>query len=176
MSLEDIFTLTGQVTAVLVPLVAGWWAFEKWRKRDEHFPRISFEVSVNFVGHKDGHLVCELVAVLENKGVVPLRIRDFTFVLRGLKKSDALLRGGPDIRHQTIFPHKIDEGRFVPEDWQYSFIYPDVKTEYNFVNTIPDDTMFVRLQGDFAYQIGGGTHRAAKVLKVPKSCPDGPNS
>ena len=162
-----LFSLIGKTVSGALAAAGAWWAFEKWRKRDEHFPRVAFEVSVNFIGAKNDQIVCELVAVLENKGVVPLKIREFTFVLRGLADSDPIERGGEAIRNQLRFPRKLDEGQFVPRHWDYSFVYPGVKTEYNFVTAIPQDIAFVRIQGDFAYLAKGETHHAAKILKVP---------
>jgi hypothetical protein len=107
------------------------------------------------------------VATLENTGVVPLKIRDFTFVLRGLSENDPISRGGEEIRNQVNFPIKLEEGRFVPKTWEYSFVYPGVKTEYDFIAAIPQHVAFVRMQGDFAYPTVGETHHAAKLLKVP---------
>ena len=161
------FDSLGKIVSVLLALAGAWWTYEKWRKRDEHFPRIFFEVSVNFLGLKDDQVVCELVATLENKGVVPLRIRQFSFLLRGLGKDDEIARGGDEIRQQVLFPHRLEEGQFVPKSWNYTFVYPGVRTEYNFVTAIPRDTEFVRMQGDFEYLKSGNSHHAAKVLKVP---------
>jgi hypothetical protein len=168
--MEDLFSIIGKITSTALALAGGWWAFEKWRKKDELFPRVYFEVSVNFIGAKDEHIICELVSTLENKGEVPVKIRDFTFVLRGLAKTAPLGRGGPNIRNQLNFPDTLDEGRFIPESWDSSFIYPGVKTEYNFVTAIPQHISFVRMQGDFVYLLDGKdgyTHHAAKILKVP---------
>jgi hypothetical protein len=168
MDWTELFSIIGKITSTALALAGGWWAFEKWRKRDELFPRVAFEVSVNFIGVQDEHIVCELVATLENKGVVPLKIRSFTFVLRGLAKGDRLVQGGPNMRNQLNFLNKLVEGHFVPEDWDYSFVYPGVKTEYNFVTAIPERMSFVRMQGDFTYLPTGETHHAAKILKVPE--------
>lgn len=166
MEWSHLFELLGKTVSVLAAIAGAWWAIEKWRKRDEHFPRIEFEVGVNFVGSKDGQLVVELFGTLDNKGVVPLKIRNFTFKLMGLKETDELRRGDDDIRRQLRFPHLLEQGVFVPMDWNYSFIYPGVRTEYNFVAAIPADVVFVRMQGDFEYFPTGETHHAAKVLKV----------
>jgi len=161
------FEFIGKATSAIAALAGAWWAYEKWRKRDEHFPRVYFEVSVNFIGHSQGALVAELVASLENKGVVPLRIRDFTFKLLGLKRTDPLVAGPEEIRGQLKFPHVVAEGFFVPSTWDFTFIYPGVKSEYNFVCSIPDEFAFIRMQGDFSYLAPGKSHHAAKVLEVP---------
>jgi hypothetical protein len=167
MDLSHLFEFIGKAVSAMAALAGGWWAFEKWRRRDEHFPRVYFEVTVKFIGSKDGQIVLELLASLENKGVVPLKIKHFAFKLLGLKEADPLSRGGPDVRGQLQFPHLLEEGYFVPPDWDYSLIYPGVKTEYDFVTSIPADVLFVRMQGDFEYLQTGASHHAAKVLKVP---------
>ena len=166
MDWSALFESLGKLVTLVAAVAGGWWAFEKWRKRDEHFPRIYFEVSVNFLGIKDDRIIVELLANLENKGVVPLRIKDFTFKLRGLKKTDEIVRGGSNIRGQLNFPHLLEDGVFIPLEWGHSFIYPGIMTEYNFVASIPDDVVYVRMQGDFEYLPTRETHHAAKVLKV----------
>lgn len=168
MEWSTFFEAFGKVASTAAAVAGAWWAFEKWRRRDEHFPRVHFEVGINFVGAMEGQIVAELVANVENKGVVPLKIRDFSFKVLGLKLDDALEIGGHEIRGQLTFPHLLVEGRFLPKDWNYSFVYPGVVTEYNFVCSVPAEIEFVRMQGDFQYEDEGFAHHAAKVLKVPR--------
>jgi len=169
MDMSSLFEGVGKLTSVAAALAGVWWGFEKWRRRDEHFPRVYFEVGVNFIGRKEQQFIVELVATLENKGVVPLKIKPFTFKLLGLMKSDAISRGGAAIRGQLLFRHMLAEGAFVPPEWDYSFIYPGVRTEYNFVTSIPFEVEYVRMQGDFTYLPSHETHHAARVSKVPSS-------
>ena len=158
----------GQLATTLIAITAAVWAFRKWWLRDEFFPRMVFEVDVNFIGQKDGKLVCELVASLENKGVVPMKFKEMTFLLRGISEKDVLSLGDESIRSQLNFVQELCRGSFIPSSWEYSFIYPNVSTKYNFVTVIPEDTAFVRMQGDFEYlERDGETHHAAKVLAVP---------
>lgn len=168
MDWSHIFELIGKVATGAAAFAGSWWALIKWRKQDALFPRINFEVSANFVGIQGDHIVMELVAVLENKGEVPLKIRRFSFKLRGLSKSAAIERGSAAIRGQLLFPVVLDEGDFVPPSWDHSFVYPGVRTEYNFVTAIPRTIAFVRMQGDFEY-LGrrDNSHHAAKILAVP---------
>jgi hypothetical protein len=157
----------GKLIPTILLLGGAIWGVEKWRRRDEHFPRMVFEVDVNFIGRKGDQIVCELVAILENKGVVPIKLKDFTFLLRGLSEKDDLCLGGKKIRNQLNFHRTLCEGTFIPDDWSWTFVYPGVRTEYNFVTMIPADTMFVRMQGDFIYAKGiNNTHHAARVLSV----------
>jgi len=169
MDWSQLFEFLGKAVTAGAAIVGAWWALEKWRKRDEHFPRVFFEVSANFLGSKDEHVLVELIATLENKGVVPLKIRNFSFKLLGLRASDPWVRGSKEMRGQLRFPHLLEEGVFVPSDWAHTFVYPGVKTEYNYVTAIHSDVLYVRIQGDFEYLRTGASHHAAKVLKVPNT-------
>jgi hypothetical protein len=97
MDWSHLFEYLGKAVSTAAAVAGAWWAIEKWRKRYEHFPRVYFEVAVNFIGIKDEQILVELVATLENRGVVPLKIRNFTFKLLGIKESDTLERGGKEI-------------------------------------------------------------------------------
>ena len=110
MDWSNFFEIVGKAVSIIAAVAGGWWAVQKWRKRDEHFPRIYLEVTANFLDRWNGEIVVELVSTLENKGVVPLKISDFTFKLLGLKQSDNLVRGTSAIRGQLNFPHAREPG------------------------------------------------------------------
>lgn len=164
---STFFELVGKVFTAIVAAVGAWWAFEKWRTRDEHFPRMYFEVTANFLGIQDSQMVVEIVAALENKGVVPLTIKNLDFKLRGIDSLDPIEIGDESIRRQVNFPRLIAEGKFIPAAWTYSFVYPGVRTEYNFVAVIPSGISFIRVQADFEYLTAGRSHHAAKIYKIP---------
>src|SRR5712664_2517816 len=98
MDWSHIFELIGKVATGGAALIGAWWALIRWKRQDELFPRINFEVSANFLGFQGDKIISELVAVLENKSQVPLKIRNFSFKLRGLGVSDALEKGPDAIR------------------------------------------------------------------------------
>ena len=177
MDWSHIFEFIGKLVTGGAAIVGVFWALLKWKKQDELFPRINFEVSANFLGFQDDKVITELVAVLENKGQVPLKISDFSFKLRGLRVSDRLEKGPDAIRGQLLFPAVLEQGDFVPRSWNYSFVYPGVRTEYNFVMAIPSDVAFVRMEAAFVY-LGraNDSHHAAKILAVPSKDTDGPQS
>ena len=168
MDWSHLFEYIGKFVTGGAAIVGASWALLKWKKQDELFPRINFEVSANFLGFQDGTIIAELVAVLENKGQVPLKISDFSFKLRGLRVSDELKKGPDAIRGQLLFPEVLEQGDFFPRSWNYSFVYPGVRTEYNFVTAIPQNVAFVRMEAGFVY-LGhrNDSHHAAKILAVP---------
>ena len=156
--------------ASLIVIVGGaWWALEKWRLRDEHFPRVKFEVLVRYLGFHKDDLVTEIVATLENKGVVPLKIRDFKLSLKLIKKDEQIGDNDPKYRNQIAFRNVLLEGAFIPQEWEYSFVYPDIVTEYTFITKIPRSAAFLRVASSFDYLREGESHHVARVFKVPES-------
>ncbi len=164
--MTEFIDIGSKVIAFATLVVGVVWGVLKFLQRDEHFPRIAFEVTARFVGEHGGKTIVEVLAVLENKGVVPVRIKDLAFKLRGVRASDALQSGDESIRGQTRIPHLLREGTFIPKHWNYTFIYPGVQTEYNYITTLDSDVSFVRVEGSFSYDRGGASHHAAKLLKV----------
>jgi len=168
MVMDTIFDIGSKVIAFGALVTGAWWGIVKYLKRDEHFPRVGFEVSANFVGSQDGKVLLEVLAYLDNKGVVPLKIKDLNFKIRGLREDDPINEGDNSIRGQIRIPHILCKGAWIPEHWNYTFIYPGVKTEYSYVAALPLDISFVRVEGSFSYDREGNSHHAAKLQKVPK--------
>lgn len=165
--METIIDISSKIMAFAALIIGAWWGIVKYLKREEHFPRVGFEVSANFVGNQDGKVLIEILAQLENKGVVPLKINDLKFKVRCLYENDEIEKGDDSIRGQIRIPHLLLEGSWVPEHWNYTFIYPGVKTEYNYIAALPLNVTFVRVEGSFSYDREGALHHAAKLQKVP---------
>ena len=165
--METLIEIGSKIIAFAALIGGTWWGVVKYLKRDEHFPRVVFEVSANFVGNQDGKVLFEVLAQLENKGMVPLKINDLKFKVRGLYENDTIEKGDETIRGQVSIPHLLLEGSWVSEHWNYTFIYPGVKTEYNYITAMPLNVSFIRVEGSFSYDREGNSHHAAKLQKVP---------
>lgn len=168
MNIETVIDF-GELFTTIFAVIAALWAFRRWYMRDELFPAICLEVDVKFLGVKDEKVVCELLAKLENKGIVPIKIREFTFKVLGLGENDDLLQGDGSVRHQLLLGRQLISGTFIPQNWGWTFIYPGVSTEYNFITTVPIDIAFMRMQADFNYVETDRSHHAAKLFAVPKN-------
>jgi hypothetical protein len=163
---NDIIDIGSKVIAFASLVGGAIWGLLKFVRRDELFPRVRFEVSARFLGEQDGQVLTEILAELENKGIVPVKFNDLEFKVRGLHKGDSLEDGPDAIRGQTNFPRLLREGTFVPDAWASSFIYPGVATEYNFITTLEPAVSYVRVEASFSYDRIGRSHRVAKVFKV----------
>lgn len=169
MHVTSFVTLLGSISSLAIAASGAVWALYKWKQSDELFPRIYFEVGVNFLGLHKGSHVTEVIATIENKGFVPLRLTTFSFELRGLKSNDVVDIYDVSIRCQLKFPWVIGDGSFISPKMEDTFVYPGIKTEYNFVTAVPEIYSFVRVQANFVYNREKGlTHHAAKILAVPR--------
>ncbi len=162
MDISNIFEFLGKVVA----LVGVLFALYRWWKREEHFPRVNFDIDVEIIDRKDNKYVLNVVATLENKGEIPLKIKDFNCELRGLASDDSLELGTEKIRNQLNFKHNLNGGAFIPANWDFSFVFPSVKTTYTFVTIIPDTMIYLFVRGSFIYLANGESHHAGKIIKI----------
>jgi hypothetical protein len=148
-------------------LVGGGWAFWRYVYQGEFKRRVVFNVDVNFVAeHKDMWHV-ELLAIVENKGLVTHEIADFGFKLRCICPEDPIEKAEKRANFQTNFPHKIDEGTWLPNHRGNIFVRPGVCTRYTFVASVPARAVAVVLSGRFRYPERNTFHTAVKLVKVP---------
>jgi hypothetical protein len=139
------------------------------RVRQEEFWRIEFTVDVAFVGIQEGKWLVEVIAVLENKGVVPTKLCKLTFDLRCLHGSDPIEDGPADINQQTNIPRVLIKSRsWFPKDWEWTFIHPGVRTRYSYVTAVPSDASFVLVHGRFKYPDDQLFHTADRLVQVPR--------
>lgn len=151
---------------VVVGAGAAVWAIVKTVRRREHAPRLQFAVDIQFVGVQDGQWLVELLALVDNNGLVRHTIREFTFDLRILYARDHIKEGDQAVNGQTLIPNKIKTGAWVPSAWEGTFIEPGVQTRYSFVSAIPVNATFALLHGRFDYG-QNSFHTADKLVAVP---------
>ena len=155
MSLEEAVIWALRIVAAAGSAISAayalWWTHVRLKAGDELFPRVGFVVGARFLGEQDGKVLAELYATLENKGVVPLRIVDFTFSVRGIEQASALTRRAVEEQDEIEFPREVAKGFFMPRRFEYSFVYPGVATHYNTVIAIPTDIRFLRIKSRFVY-------------------------
>jgi len=158
----------------LAVVIGGVWAYVKFVRRREHAPRVDFTVEVGFVGEQREHWLVDLQAFVNNEGLVRHTFRVFKFELRCLYDNDAVLDGGDDMGGQTLIPHLLRQGAWLPEEWGESFIEPGLRTRYSYVASVPRRAAFVLLHGVLVYGDGRVTHTAERLVHVPAaSAPDG---
>lgn len=160
---EGVESIVRTVAVVL----GGGWAFWRYVYQGEFKRRVAFNVDVNFVaGHGDRWLV-ELLATVDNKGLVTHQIADFGFKLRCIYPEDGAEDAGKRANFQTNFPHKLKEGTWLPNQWGNTFVRPGISTRYTFVTSVPQRAVAVVLSGRFRYPEKNAFHTAVKLVKTP---------
>ncbi|MDO6583389.1 hypothetical protein Q4491_18775 [Photobacterium sp. 2_MG-2023] len=168
MDISQFFEYVGKAVSLSAALFGLYCVVLKWRKREEHFPRINFGIDAEVIDTVDGMVILNVVASLENKGVVPLKIKEFICELRGISHEDKIELGGGSIRHQLNFKNDLGSGAFFPLNWDFSFVYPSVTTQYTYITIIPADTKYLLVKGRFHYMSKNESHHAGKVINVSR--------
>lgn len=166
--MADYINLAGSIAALLIAGVGAFWGVVKIFKRAEHYPRVNLQLSCSVVGQRGPSVLCDLRASIDNKGNVPIRIKSFEFNLRGIKDGSDLQYGGAEIRNQASFSELIKEGSFIPENWDETFVHPNVKAEYDFALLVPANIRVIRAHAYFTYN-DGKTHHQTQVIVIDGS-------
>jgi len=152
-----------------------------YRRREDH-PRIEFEVDVRVIGiHKNFYLV-ELLAYIDNKGLIAFKLEpeDFYFSLFALMAKDEIdyivdssnktnekdLESGSKKIARIKFPTTLMRKRWLP--W-HTFLEPNVRQKYSYHTAVPNDCSYLLLWGKFIYDDDKADfHTAEKIIKVPQ--------
>lgn len=156
--------------SILVPIVAGVFAWWRYRQQDVSFPKIEFLVSVRFKVDRETHWLAEVVCGIRNRGVMRFKVSQLGFRLRGLKRDMPAEDGGSEIRYQTNFPNLLKDGLWFDRPTK-TFIEPGTTQVYRYVLTIPKSYDAVHVHGSAAYahKLKGRqiTHTADNLFRVP---------
>jgi hypothetical protein len=163
--------LTGSiehVATVFAILVGAMWAYLRFMRQREGHGRMDLTADLTFIGRKGRDWVVEIVARVENKGLVRHWISEFIFRTRYLGDGDPTIHGGPEINGQLAFPQRGDNGSFFPKDWERSFIEAGGCNVYRFVSIVPESARFVLVYERFSYQDRKSDfHTSQRVFAVP---------
>lgn len=174
MSALDLLKAVESVATLIALGIGGTWAYVKLVKRREHAPRIEFTVDIAFIGSQGGYWLVELLALVENKGLVRHLIREFAFDLRALRIDDPVREGSAEINGQTEIPHLVKRGAWIPKGWESTFIEPGLRTRYSYVAALPKTASFALLHGRFDYHGETVFHTADRLVRVPTEGPAPP--
>ena len=147
------------------------WRREDLRRHEERqdVPRVDFRVDVRFVGpHQDAWII-EVLAFIDNKGLVKYATQSFKFELRALLEPDPLVTGGESIGFQTEIPHVLITGSWIPAGWPNTFIEPGMETKYSYVTSAPQNATILLLHGRVEYVSDVEVaHTAEALVAVPR--------
>ena len=140
-----------------------------------------FTLDVDFIGEIKEKWIVELSAQIENKGLVRHQIdaNSFIFNLRYLTEKDSLdnqeVLASNNKTYQVNFKNEVrlrsdnEECRWLPSDWNYTFIEPGTSQKYSHVISIPKNAKFLLFHSNFSYKDKSlEFHSSEKVVKVPE--------
>jgi len=162
---SDIFSdvLTG-----LAILIGGCWTFWRFVLQREGNAKIQFDVDLQVTGiHRSSYIV-EIIATVENKGLVRHYVNDFSFKILHLTEQHDIKDGGENINNQLLFEKIIDKRYWIPPKWVDSFIDAGVVQHYTYVTHLPAHTKFALVYAKFKYPDKKSEfHTAQRVFKLP---------
>jgi hypothetical protein len=156
-------------------LVGGGWAFWRFALGRERYPKIQFNLDLRVVSHGHDHLVVEVVAIVENKGLVRHWLHGFEFDLLYLPNGAPIVVGnfvnGKDvINSQVRFEPIIKEMSWIPKDWNSTFIDAKVEQRYTYIAQAPKNASMLLVRARFKYpDKASALHTAQKVISVSQS-------
>lgn len=149
--LKDISEIVQNLATAVAILIGGGWTLWNFVLRRDRHPKVQFNVDLKVIGtHKEGYIV-EVIAIIENKGIVRKYMEDFRFDLLILSEHDIIKEGGNNINGQVLFRKIIDKRSWIPPGWEYSFIDSSVTQHYANTTIIPLDAKFAIVHGHFKY-------------------------
>jgi hypothetical protein len=147
------------------------WRREDLRRREqrEHAPKVDFRVDLRFVGPHQDAWITEVLAFIDNKGLVKYETQSLDFELRALLESDPLAIGDESIGFQTYIPHVLVTGTWLPATWSNTFIEPGIATKYSYVTSVPRNATIVLLHARVEYVSDVEVaHTAEALVAVPR--------
>jgi hypothetical protein len=166
MSYEDFNKLASGLSALATAaaiLIGGIWAIYTFILKREGFPKIEFTVDASFVLKQNDSWIIEVIAFIDNKGLVKHTINHFTFDIRYTLPSDPIKCTE---KFLVYIPHEAASGSWLPKGWDNTFIEPGVRTRYSILASVPGNATTVLLHGKFLYK-NKDWHTADKLVAAP---------
>jgi hypothetical protein len=170
MSASDFNNITSgiqNIIATLAILAGGTWALFKFVIYRERYPKVQFDLDLRVLGKVDNQIIVEVVALVENKGMVRHWLNDFKFDLLVLPKDKMPMEGDQRVNFQVLFDKVIKQRYWIPPDWKTTFIDPGVHQEYTYVTHIPENSALAMIYATFKYPDQESSfHAAQKTFKI----------
>ena len=153
-------------------LVGGGWALWRFVLRRERHPKIQFDLEVRLISRAHDHLIVEVIAIVQNKGLVRHLLRDFRFDLLYLPDGAPVCEGTEVINHQALFRPVFKRRYWISPDWVFSFIDAGVTQNYTYLARVPQDASVLVVFAKFKYPDSESDfHTAQRAFNVATMTP-----
>lgn len=160
--MKEIVEIIESVATTIGLVVGAIWVYFRFIRTRENHPKIEFNVNIKLLGRQDNKILIEIIADIENKGLVRHWINNFTCDVLTLQSNDPVVHGDERINHQLLFekynPIKSDKENirerivWIPKDWYKSFIDAGIKQQYTYLTEVPETTTFISIYSQFYYE------------------------
>ncbi|MBN2613461.1 MAG: hypothetical protein JXB00_18040 [Bacteroidales bacterium] len=161
---------TKNIVETTAIVIAGIWVLWRFVLVRERYPKIQFDLDDKVLGKSDNKIMLELIAIIENKGLVRHYIHDFRFDLLYLSSKEPVTEGNQHINFQIKLPKLIDKRLWLPileEKGEYTFIDAGVRQLYTYITSVPEDSLLVSIHSKFDYRdIKSAYHISQRTFKV----------
>ncbi len=159
-AINNCVTATGVVAG-------GVWALWHFVLRRERYAKIQFDLDLRVVSRAHDHLVVEVVAIVENKGIVRHWLKDFKFDLLWLAAGASVVDGDDRINRQALFEPLFKKRYWIPPDWISTFIDAGVVQRYTYLARVPKTASMLLVFAQFRYpDTRSNFHTAQKAFSL----------
>jgi hypothetical protein len=163
---KDVWDLSLKSVQAAVVIIAGLWAYYRFRREAPLEYRVEFDLDCDLLGSQKGSTVAMFAVSIHNRGNVEHRCTRLALRVRGIKTGSGLT-----VREdkRLLFPVELFKADLVPADFEYYFVRPGIRQSITFTAMIPEDISFILARVSFKYVGNDDLHTAEKSFRVPVS-------
>ncbi len=150
--IKTVFDIAGSIAEILGILIAGYWAFRLYIRNMEGVPITELFLDIKFHRKINNYWIVELIVKLENKGKVPHKLEGIKFKLLSINDKDSAVESKMKDGNEISFHNTLHEGDFKPKEWEYCFLGPGEKDEYNYTTRVAVSTELVLFEAWYEYE------------------------
>lgn len=163
-SLKDWSEIFKNVLEGVAVLGAAIWTIFRFGIFRERFAKIEFNLDCQYIGSTpDGHII-ELIAVIENKGLVRQYIKDWSFDILIFRETDRIDETDANVRNQVKFTKKFSQGKWITTP--STFIDAGIRQRYPYITSVSNDTKFITVYSGFTYPGTSDYHASQKTFAI----------
>lgn len=152
----------------LAILIGGGWAFYRFILNREGSPKIEFNLDLRVLGRENGNILLEVISIIENKGRVRHRVRDFTFSLLILKKEQKIEKGDERINNQLLLEKGDKISWFPKKKWFSTYVDPGVTQHYTHLTYVSEEVKYISIYSRYRTIFTKSFRTAQKTFSISK--------
>ncbi len=151
----NVISVFADVAIAGVAVAGLIWAVIKFRTREEHLPRIQFDITAKVIDIHNDHAVVIIEPSIDNKGNVPLNIGHFETNVFGFLAHDSFIpyveEGLNNLNKESRLRlhHLIHSQNMMGKNCKCIIVRPNTLQVYNIMISIPITMRYIRVYSEF---------------------------